>query len=43
MINGSINGIKFPLTLTLSPIWGEGINKILDNGAPSVEREKLKR
>jgi hypothetical protein len=29
MINGSINGIKFPLTLTLSPIRGEGkIKKI---------------
>jgi hypothetical protein len=27
LINGSVKGIKFPLTLALSPIGGEGINK----------------
>jgi hypothetical protein len=27
VINGSVNDIKFPLTLTLSPIGGEGKNK----------------
>jgi hypothetical protein len=43
MINGSVNDIKFPLTLILSPIGGEWINKTLDNTAPTAERGKLKR
>jgi hypothetical protein len=42
MINWSINDIKFPLTLTRSPIGGEGINKILDNGAPLGEGKNKK-